>query len=47
MKLLTKIVGSGPPVASLFALACIGVAAYSLQLAPIAHQRLEVENRIR
>jgi hypothetical protein len=34
-------------VATLSVLACVGVAAYSLQLAPTAHQRLEIEHRFR
>ena len=47
MKLLIKIFGTGPLVVSLSVLACIGVAAYSLQLAPAADQRLEIEHRFR
>ncbi len=47
MKLLHEIFGTGPLVVTLSLLACIGLAAYSLELAPTAHQRLEIENRFR
>ena len=47
MKLLIEIFGTGPLVVTLSLLACIGVAAYSLQLAPAAHQPLEIEHRFR
>ena len=47
MKLLTKIFGASPMVATLSVLACVGVMAYSLQLAPTAYQRLEIEHRFR
>ena len=47
MKLLIEIFGTGPLAVSLSLLGCIGVAAYSLQLAPAAHQRLEIEHRFR
>ena len=47
MKLLIEILGTGPLLATLSLLACIGVAAYSLQQAPAAHQRLEIEHRFR
>ena len=47
MKLLHEIFGTGPLVVTLSVLACIGVAAYSLQLAPVANQRLEIETRFR
>ena len=47
MKLLIEIFGAGPLVVTLSLLACIGVAAYSLQLAPSADQRLEIEHRFR
>ena len=47
MKLLIEIFGTGPLVFSLSLLACVGVAAYSLQLAPAADQRLQIENRFR
>ena len=47
MKLLIEIFGTGPMVLTLSLLGCIGVAAYSLQLAPSADQRLEIEHRFR
>ena len=47
MKLFTKLFGADPLVATLSVLACVGVAAYSLQLAPTAHQQLEIEHRFR
>ena len=47
MKLLREIFGTGPLVITLSLLACVWVAAYSLQLAPTAHQRLEIETRFR
>ncbi len=47
MKLLHEIFGTGPPVVTLSVLACIEFAAYSLQLTPVANQRLEIENRFR
>ena len=47
MKLLIEIFGTGPLVISLSVLACIGVAAYSLQMAPASDQRLEIEHRFR
>ena len=47
MKLLHEIFGTGPLVVTLSLLACIGFAAYSLELAPTAYQRLEIENRFR
>ena len=47
MKLFTKLFGADPLVATLSVLACVGVAGYSLQLAPIAHQRLPIETRFR
>ena len=47
MKLLIEIFGTGPLVVSVSVLACIGVAAYSLQLAPAADQHLEIEHRFR
>ena len=47
MKLLREIFGTGPLVITLSLLACVGVAGYSLQLAPTAHQRLPIENRFR
>ena len=47
MKLLHEIFGTVPLVVTLSLLACIGFAAYSLELAPTAHQRLEIENRFR
>ena len=47
MKLLNEIFGTGPLIVTLSVLACIGFAAYSLQLAPVANQRLEIETRFR
>ena len=47
MKLLIETFGSGPLVIPLSLLGCIRVAAYSLQLAPAADQRLEIEHRFR
>mgnify|MGYP003342436010 CR=1 FL=1 len=47
MKLLIEIFGAGPLVVTLSLLACIGVAAYSLQMAPACDQRLEIEHRFR
>ena len=47
MKLLIEIFGTGPLVVTISLLACIGVAAYSLQQAPAAHQRLELEHLFR
>ena len=47
MKLLREIFGTGPLVITLSLLACAGVAAYSLQLAPPANQRLELDHRFR
>ena len=47
MKLLIEIFGTGPLLAALALLGCIGVAAYSLQLAPAADQRLMIEHRFR
>ena len=47
MKLLIQIFGTGPLVITLSLLGCIGVAAYSLQLAPAADQYLEIEHRFR
>ena len=47
MKLLIEIFGTGPLVVSLSVLACIGGAAYSLQMTPMADQRLEIEHRFR
>ena len=47
MKLLRAIFGTGPLVISLSLLACVGVAAYSLQIAPTANQRLPIETRFR
>ena len=47
MKFLREIFGTGPLVITLLLLACVGVAGYSLQLAPTAHQRLPIENRFR
>ena len=42
-----RFAGTGPLVITLSLLACVGVAAYSLQLAPTAHQRLQIETRFR
>ena len=47
MKLLIQIFGTGPLLAALSLLACIGFGAYALQLAPPAHQPLELEHRFR
>ena len=47
MKLLIEIFGTGPLLFTVSVLACIGVAAYSLQLAPAADQSLEIEHRFR
>jgi len=47
MKLLIEIFGTGPLVIILCLLGCVGVAAYSLQLAPAADQRLQIEHRFR
>ena len=47
MKLLIEIFGTGPLVITVSVLACIGVAAYSLHLAPAADQRLEIEHLYR
>ena len=47
MKLLIQIFGPGPLVITLSLLGCIGVATYSLQLAPAANQNLEIEHRFR
>ena len=47
MKLLIEIFGTGPLLVTLSLLGCIGVAADSLQLAPAADQRLEMEHRFR
>ena len=47
MQLIREIFGTGPLVITLSLLACLGVAAYSLQLAPTANQRLEIETRFR
>ena len=47
MKLLFEIFGTGPLLAAVFLLACVGFGAYSLQLAPAADQRLMIEHRFR
>ena len=47
MKLLDEICGTGPLLVTLSLLGCIGLAAYNLQLAPAADQRLEIEHRFR
>ena len=47
MKLLIEIFGTGPLLITLSLLACIGIVAYSLQLAPAAPQRLAIEHRFR
>ena len=47
MKFLREIFCTGPLVIALSLLACVGVAGYSLQLAPTAHQRLPIETRFR
>ena len=45
MKLLIQFFGTCPLLVSLSLLACIGFAAYALQLAPPAHQPFELELR--
>ena len=47
MKLLREIFGTGPLVITLAVIASAGIAAYSLQLAPTANQRLPIETRFR
>ena len=47
MKLLIQIFGTGPLLAMVSLLACIGFGAYALQLAPPAHQPLEIVHRFR